>query len=92
MHLRDIPVTVGQDSIAGFVGILRECPYKSPYRKTISDRGSETRATQFNALDDCLPRKPDLTTCTSSFPENPVTGRSEVQIQLENDPDVALHA
>jgi hypothetical protein len=31
MHLPDIPVTVGQDSIAGFVGIVRECPYKNPY-------------------------------------------------------------
>lgn len=32
MHLRHIPVSVGQDSIAGFVGIVKEGPYKSPYK------------------------------------------------------------
>ena len=31
MHLRDIPEPFAIPTYAGIVGILRECPYKSPY-------------------------------------------------------------
>lgn len=79
MHLRDIPVTVETDSFAGCVGIVRECPYKSPYTKPDRRKYCNPVATLITLQSDCLLPKPHWTTTLS--PGSLATGRSELSVQ-----------